>query len=52
VERAYRAVFGREPDPAADSWVEEVMRNRWTQRDLERELRKSPEYRNRRPGGR
>jgi hypothetical protein len=25
------------------------MRNRWTQRDLERELRKSPEYRNRRP---
>jgi hypothetical protein len=25
------------------------MRTRWTQRDLERELRKSPEYRNRRP---
>lgn len=49
VERAYRAVFGREPDPGANSWVEEVMRNRWTQRDLERELRKSPEYRNRRP---
>lgn len=52
VERAYRAVFGREPDPGASTWVDEVMRNRWTQRDLERELRKSPEYRNRRPGGR
>ena len=51
VERAYRVVFNREPDPGASSWVEEVMRNRWTQRDLERELRKSPEYRNRRPGG-
>lgn len=51
VERAYRSVFGRDPDPSARSWVEEVMRNRWSQRDLERELMKSPEYRNRRPGG-
>jgi hypothetical protein len=50
VQRAYRAVFDREPDPGARSWVEEVIRNRWTQRDLERELRKTPEYRNRRPG--
>lgn len=52
VDRAYRAVLGREPDPAARSWVDEVMRNQWTQRDLERELRKTPEYRNRRPGPR
>ena len=52
VERAYRAVLGRDPDPSASTWVDEVMKNRWTQRDVERELRKSPEYRNRRPGGR
>ncbi len=51
VRRAYRAVLGRDPDPSARSWVERVMRDRWTQRDVERELRKSEEYRNRRPPG-
>jgi hypothetical protein len=49
VRRAYQSTLGREPDPAAASWVTEVIRNRWTQADLERELRKTPEYRNRRP---
>lgn len=50
VRRAYQAVLGRDPDPGARGWVERVLRDRWTQRDVERELRKSAEYRNRRPG--
>ena len=49
VRRAYNNVLGRDPDPEARGWVDEVIRNRWTQRDLERELRKSAEYRNRKP---
>jgi hypothetical protein len=49
VRRAYMNVLEREPDPGARGWVDRVMRDRWTQRDVERELRKSPEYRNRRP---
>lgn len=51
VRRAYRSVLGREPDrDGAEGFIEQVMRNRWTQNDVERELRRSPEYRNRRPG--
>ncbi len=49
VQRAYQNVFGRDPDSGARGWVDRVMRDRWTQRDVERELRKSPEYRNRPP---
>jgi hypothetical protein len=49
VRRAYLAVLGREPDAGARGYVDGVMRNRWSQSDVERELRKSPEYRNRRP---
>lgn len=48
VRRAYRSTLGREPDPAARSWVNAVMQNNWTQARLEAELRKSDEYRNRR----
>jgi hypothetical protein len=46
VRRAYLSVLRREPDPAAEGWVENVLRNHWSQNDLEVELRKSPEYRN------
>lgn len=49
VRRAYNNVLGRDPDPGARGWVDRVMRDRWTQRDVERELRKSAEYRNRPP---
>ena len=49
VRRAYQSVLGREPDAGAKGYVDGVMRNNWTQRDVERELRKSPEYRNRPP---
>lgn len=47
VRSAYLAVLKREPDASGSApYVEHVMRDRWTQHDVERELRKSPEYRN------
>jgi peptidase inhibitor family I36 len=45
VRRAYLAVLKREPDPGSRPFVDRVMRDHWTQQDVERELRKSPEYR-------
>jgi hypothetical protein len=45
VRRAYLSVFKREPDPGAAGWVDNVLKNKWTQDDLERELRNTPEYR-------
>jgi hypothetical protein len=45
VRRAYLAVLRREPDPASRGYVEKVMRDGWTQQDVERELRRSDEYR-------
>lgn len=48
VRRAYLAVLRRQPDPASRGYVEKVMRDGWTQQDVERELRRSDEYRRRR----
>lgn len=48
VRRAYLEVFRREPDAASRGWVDRVLRDNWTQADVERELRRSPEYRQRR----
>ena len=46
VRRSYRDVLGRDPDPSGlRAWTEQVMANNWTERDLERELRQSDEYR-------
>lgn len=45
VRQAYRRVFKRDPDPAARSWVNEVMKNGWSQRQLEDALRNTPEGR-------
>ena len=47
VRRAYLAVLKREPDAASQGWVNNVLRDGWTQEDVERELRRSPEYRER-----
>jgi hypothetical protein len=47
VRHAYLAVLKREPDSGSRSYVDRVMRDKWTQADVERELRKSPEYRSR-----
>jgi hypothetical protein len=46
VRRAYLSVLKREPDPASRPYVDKVFRDHWSQQDVERELRKSPEYRN------
>jgi hypothetical protein len=46
VRRAYLAVLRREPDPGSRGFVDRVLRDHWTQQDVERELRKSAEYRN------
>ena len=46
VQRSYRSVLGRDPDPSGlRSWTEQVVNNNWTQRDLENALRQSDEYR-------
>jgi hypothetical protein len=51
VRRAYVSVLGREPDAGAQGFVTRVLRDNWSEQDVARELRKSPEYRNRRPPG-
>ncbi|MEO8362595.1 MAG: DUF4214 domain-containing protein [Vicinamibacteria bacterium] len=48
VTRAYRSELNRDPGPAADGWVDKVFQANWTEADLVRELRKSPEYLNKR----
>jgi TorA maturation chaperone TorD len=45
VRRAYLAVLKREPDAGSRGYVDRVLREKWTQSDVERELRRSPEYR-------
>jgi hypothetical protein len=47
VRNAYRSVLRREPDGGSRGYVDRVLRDHWTQADVERELRRSPEYRNR-----
>jgi hypothetical protein len=47
VRRAYLSVLRREPDPGSRGYVDRVLRDHWTQGDVERELRKSAEYRRR-----
>jgi hypothetical protein len=47
VRNAYRAVLRRDADAAGlRNYVERVMRDRWSQAQLEAELRRSDEYRN------
>jgi hypothetical protein len=47
VRQAYLTVLNREPDPASRGFVDAVFRRKMTREDVERELRNSPEYRNR-----
>jgi hypothetical protein len=49
VRSAYLNVLGREPDPASAGWVDRVLNDRWSQEQLERELRNSAEYRQKHP---
>jgi hypothetical protein len=45
VRRAYLSVLNREPDAASQGYVQRVLRDKWTEEDVARELRRSPEYR-------
>ena len=45
VRRAYLSVLGREPDAGSSGYVTKVMNDRWSQQQVENELRKSAEYR-------
>lgn len=48
VRRAYQSVLGREPDETGMSeYKARILRDGWTEGDLVRALRKSPEYRSR-----
>lgn len=47
VRNAYRSVLNRDPDPASEGFVEHVLRDGWSQADVERDLRRSAEYQNR-----
>ena len=49
VRRAYLAELRREPDRGSVGWVDKLMDDNWTEADVVRELRRSDEYRNRRP---
>ena len=49
VRRAYLSVLNREPDAGAQNYVNRVMRDGWTEEDVARELRRSPEARQTRP---
>ncbi len=46
VRGAYLAVLNREPDAESRGYVNRVLRDKWRQQDVERELRRSPEYLN------
>jgi hypothetical protein len=47
VRNAYRSILNREPDSASEGDVEHVLRDGWSQTDVERDLRRSAEYRDR-----
>jgi TorA maturation chaperone TorD len=49
VRRAYQSVLGRDPDPGSRGYVDRVLKEHWTEKDVARELRNSDEYRNRQP---
>jgi TorA maturation chaperone TorD len=47
VNRAYQSILGRDPDPAAEGYIQKVLQEHWSEADVARELRNSDEYRNR-----
>lgn len=48
VREAYKAVLNRDPDPGAEAYIQNVLQKNWSQQDVEKALRNSPEFRNRR----
>ncbi len=47
VRAAYLAVLQREPDAGSQTYVNRILRDKWTQQDVERELRRSGEFQSR-----
>jgi len=46
IERAYREILGREPDPSGmESYRRNIIENGWDEQDVRRALLRSPEYR-------
>jgi hypothetical protein len=45
VRQAYRSELQREPDAGSRTYVNKVLHEHWSEQDVARELRKSPEYR-------
>ncbi len=45
VRQAYRSELQREPDASSRAYVDKILRDHWSEQDVARELRKSPEYR-------
>ena len=46
VRRAYLSMLKREPDGAgAEAYIQHVLRDNWSQDDVEKDLRRSPEFR-------
>jgi hypothetical protein len=39
--------LGREPDPGSQAYVDSILRDKWSEQDVIRELRRSDEFRNR-----
>lgn len=48
VRRAYQSVLGRDPDSGSSVYVQKILKNHWSEADVAKELKNSPEYRNRR----
>ena len=48
VRRAYRSVLNRDIDAGAEGYIQNVLRDNWSQEQVERALRNSAEFRNRR----
>ncbi|HXD73156.1 MAG TPA: peptidase inhibitor family I36 protein [Vicinamibacterales bacterium] len=46
VRKAYRNMLKRDPDAGgAEAYIQHVLNDNWSQQDVERDLRRSPEYR-------
>ena len=46
IERAYREILGREPDPSGmETYRRNIIENGWDEQDVRRALLRSPEYR-------
>ncbi|MEI7880426.1 MAG: hypothetical protein WCI95_06085 [bacterium] len=45
IRRAYLSTLGREPDGGSSVYIEKVKHDHWDEGDVSKELRKSPEYR-------